>query len=93
MSETKGQTLISLRVSPRASRNEVTGITEGVLYVRIAAPPVSGKANYELIKFLSDRLGIPKDHLSLIRGHNARNKVIAIKGLSRAEIMQRLIPG
>lgn len=93
MSETKGQTLISLRVSPRASKNEVTGVTEGVLYVRITAPPFKGKANYELINFLSDRLGIPRDHLNIVRGHNSRNKVISVKGLTRDEVVKRLIPG
>ena len=68
----------------------MVGFTDGVLQVRIAAPPVKGKANRELITFLSKALGIGKDSLTIAKGHTSRNKVIAIDGLSQEEIIKRL---
>ena len=83
---------ISLRVYPNASRNEIVGFTEGVLWVRVSAPPIKGKANKELITFLSRFLGVSKDSVNIIKGHTTRNKVVAIDGLSREEVMKRLSP-
>jgi len=83
---------ISLRVYPNASRNESVGFTDGVLRVKISAPPIKGKANRELIAFLSRLLGVGKNSVNIIKGHTTRNKVVAINGLSREEIMKRLSP-
>ena len=83
---------ISVRVHPNAARNEVTGVTDGVWQVRVSAPPVKGKANQELTAFLSRLLGVGKSQISIIKGHTARNKVIAINGLSQEDIMKRLSP-
>jgi len=81
---------ISLRVQPNAARNELVDFTNGVLKVKVAAPPVKGKANAELIVFLSKLLGISKGSLSIVTGHTSRNKTIAIAGLSQDEIIKRL---
>ena len=88
MSESKAK--ISLRVYPNAARNEVLDFTGGVLRVRVAAPPVKGKANKELVAFLSQTLGVGKSTLAVIKGHTSRSKVIAIDGLSQEDIMKRL---
>ena len=87
------KTEISVRVHPNSAGNEVVGVTEGIWRVRVAAPPVKGKANKELIAFLSRLLGVAKSQIGIIKGHTARNKVIAINGLSREDIMKRLSPG
>ena len=92
MSIPENETKISLRVYPNAARNEVVGITDGVLRVRVSKPPVKGKANRELIDFLSQLLGIGKSRLSIIKGHTSRSKFIAIDGLPREEIIKRLLP-
>ena len=81
---------LQVRVSPNARRNEVTGFSEGVLFIKVAAPPDRGKANKELISYLSRRLGISRSSLHLLKGSASRNKVISVDGLSRAEIMERL---
>jgi uncharacterized protein (TIGR00251 family) len=81
---------LSVKVTPNASRNEITGFTDGVLQVKVAAPPVKGKANKELTAFLSRTLGVSKSSISIVKGHTSRNKVIIIDGLSREEIMKRL---
>ena len=86
----QGTGLLQLRVHPNARRNEVTGFTDAVLQVKIAAPPVKGKANRELVAFLSKTLGVSQGSLTIIRGHTSRNKVIAIDGLSQEDIIKRL---
>ena len=87
------RTEISVRVHPNAARNEVTGVTDGVYQVRVSAPPVKGKANKELIAFLSRLSGVSKSQIAIIKGHTTRNKLIAVDGLSQEDIMKRLLPG
>ena len=83
---------ISLRVYPSAAKSEVVGFTDGVLQVRVAAPPVKGKANKELIAFLSKALAVGKGALTIVKGQTSRSKVIAIDGLSQEDIMKQLSP-
>ncbi|MFC1983722.1 DUF167 domain-containing protein [Chloroflexota bacterium] len=90
MSISGNTTQISLRVHPNASRNEVVGFSDGVLRVKISAPPIKGKANRELVTFLSRLLGVGKGSVNIVKGHTTRNKVVAIEGLSREEVMNRL---
>ncbi len=79
-----------VKVTPNAGRNEITGFTDDALRVKIAAPPVKGKANKELIDFLSRALGVKKSSLSIVKGRTGRNKVIAIEGMSRDDILRHL---
>jgi len=81
---------ISLRVQPGAARSEVVSFTGEVLQVRVATPPVKGKANKELIALLSQAIGVGKSNLTIIKGHTSRSKVIAIHGLSQEEVIQQL---
>ena len=83
---------ISLRVHPGATGSEVVSFTDGVLQVRVAAPPVKGQANRELIALLSKALAVGKSALTIVKGHTSRSKVIAIDGLSQEDIMKRLSP-
>jgi len=82
---------ISLRVYPNAIRNEVVGFVGGVLRVKISAPPVKGKANRELLAFLSQLLGISQGALTITKGYTSRNKIVAIDGLSQEESLKRLL--
>ena len=82
--------LINVRVYPNAPRNEVAGPSNGVWQLRVAAPPVKGKANKELISFLGKVLGAGKNSVSIARGHTSRNKVISVDGLAEEEITRRL---
>ena len=84
-----------VRAKPRASRSEILGVRptppEGeVLEVRLAAPPVDGAANAELLRLLSEALGIPKRDLQLSQGLSARLKRVLIQGLEPAEVRARL---
>ena len=67
-----------VRVVPRASRTEVVGLYDGALKIRVAAPPVEGAANQELVKFLARKFGVSRTAVTLISGANARNKLIRI---------------
>jgi uncharacterized protein (TIGR00251 family) len=82
--------LVQIRVIPRARRTELAGRRGGAILVRLAAPPVDGAANDALIAFLSDRLGIAQRQIAIVRGSTARDKAIAIDGLSPREIARRL---
>jgi uncharacterized protein (TIGR00251 family) len=84
------QVSITVQVQPNARRNEVLGFEDGILHVKIAAPPVKGKANRELIEFLSRLLGVSKGRITIERGITSRRKVVAIAGLDREQIVARL---
>lgn len=84
------QTNITVHVQPNARRNEVLGFEDGVLKVRIAAAPVKGRANRELIEFLSQLLKVSKGSITLEKGATSRRKVIGVSGLSQAEVWKRL---
>lgn len=84
--------LISVKVQPNASRNEVTGFSGDQLTVRVTAPPVEGKANRALVELLSDVLGVSRGRIEVVRGHTSRKKVVAVSGLSRDELTERLRP-
>jgi uncharacterized protein len=81
---------LAVKITPNAGRNEVTGFKEGVLQIKIAAPPEKGKANKELVDFLSERLGIRKSTILIIKGQTSRNKVVSIETLSNEEIIKKL---
>jgi uncharacterized protein (TIGR00251 family) len=79
-----------IRVTPNAGRNEITGWPEGVLQVKIAAPPEKGKANKELTDFLGQRLGVKRSAITIIKGQTGRNKVLEIEGMSREDMINKL---
>ena len=84
------RTRIVVRVQPNASQNEVLGFKNGVLYLRIAAPPVKGKANQELIKFLGSILGVSRSNLTIAKGVTNNRKVISIDGLTQNQVTEQL---
>ncbi|NRF66209.1 DUF167 domain-containing protein [Aquincola sp. S2] len=71
--------VLDVSVVPNAKRTEVDGTHDGALRVRLAAPPVDGKANARLIDWLAGELGCPKRALSLLRGQAARRKQVLIE--------------
>lgn len=86
--------LLSIRVTPKASKTGMVGIiamADGrpALAVRLAAPPVDGAANAELVAFLSKTLGVRKSDVAIVGGETARLKRVAITG-DAASLIQRL---
>ena len=86
---TNNQIKIGVKVLPNAGKNEVVGMTNGVWRIKIAAPPEKGKANKELINFLSDILATKKDQVNILRGQTSHNKLLAIDGLTADEVTAR----
>ncbi|MDP6142163.1 MAG: DUF167 domain-containing protein [Dehalococcoidales bacterium] len=82
---------ISIRVYPGAARNEVVGFSKGVLQVRISAPPVRGKANKELVVFLSQLLNLRKSNITITKGNTSRNKIVVIHDLSLETALKLLL--
>ena len=83
--------MLYVQIAPNASRNALDGFRGDILRVKVAAPPVEGKANKELVAYLSDILDISKGSVRIVKGHTLRNKVIAIDGLTSAQMMQKLL--
>ena len=80
---------IWVQVHPNARRNEVQGEKDGVWHLKIAAPPVKGRANQELINFLSDVLQVSKSNLAIEKGLSSRRKLIDIRGLAQEQVKAR----
>jgi len=81
---------VTVQVQPNASRNQVVRYADGVLHVKIAAAPVRGKANQELVRFLSDFLGVSKSSLSIEKGHTSRRKVVLVEGMGEGDVSSRV---
>jgi uncharacterized protein (TIGR00251 family) len=90
-SERDGAITLKVRVVPRASRSVVMGEHDGALRVRVAAPPVEGAANDELVRTLADALRLPARNIEIIGGHTSKNKLVRIVGAlqSRLESLAR----
>ena len=71
--------LLAVYIQPRASKTEIVGSYGNRLKIRIAAPPVDGKANQELIKFLAKTFTVSKSHITLLQGATGREKRLKIK--------------
>lgn len=75
-----GGYVLSLHIQPGAKRTEIVGEHGDALKVRLAAPPVDGKANAALLAFLSQTLCVPRSQVELIGGETSRQKRVAVKG-------------
>ncbi|GMR13189.1 MAG: DUF167 domain-containing protein [Gemmatimonadota bacterium] len=80
----EGGVEISVRAQPRASRSEVVGAHGDQVKIRIAAAPVDGAANAELIKLLAKVLGVSRSALHVVRGEGSRSKVVRANGIAVA---------
>ena len=83
-------TRLRLRVSPGAAGSRVVGRYGEAWKVRVAAPPEGGKANDAALDLLADVLRVPRGRIELVSGRTARDKVVALRGLSADEADQRL---
>ena len=75
-----------VQVQPNAKRNQVQDFEEGVLRVKIAAPPVKGRANRELTRYLSEILGVAGSRINIEKGATSKRKLIGINGLDKDRV-------
>lgn len=85
-----GSVILSIRVQPNSSREGVGDVQNDALTVRLNAPPVEGRANAALVRFLSKRLDVAKSKVTIVRGDRGRNKTVSVEGLSREEVARCL---
>jgi uncharacterized protein (TIGR00251 family) len=72
---------LTVRLQPRARRDEVVGERDGVVVIRVTAPPVDGKANAALCRLIAKAASVAPSRVEIVRGHTAREKVIRVEGL------------
>jgi uncharacterized protein (TIGR00251 family) len=84
--EAESSATLSVRIQPRASKNEIIRREGGGLKIRLTAPPVDGAANEALVRFLSGELGVARSRVEIVSGHTSRDKIIRIDGLSSEDV-------
>ena len=84
--------VLTLHIQPGAKRTEVAGLHGHALKIRLAAPPVDGKANEALIAFVAKTLGVSKSHVELVSGQTSRAKRLRVAGVTSADAHARLVP-
>jgi len=90
LKEEKDGVSFKVRVQPRASKNQLAGLFEDALRVRLTAPPVDGEANEACRAFLADLLSVGRGQVEILSGLTGRNKVVKIKGVTVSEVQKRL---
>jgi uncharacterized protein (TIGR00251 family) len=83
---------LAIRVTPRASRNEIVEILpDQTIKVRLTAPPVEGKANEALIEFLADVLNVARTRIEIIAGDTGRDKLVSILDMNSEDAQERIL--
>ena len=81
---------LSAIIQPRSSKNEVTGINNNALKIRLTSPPVDGAANKTCIRFFSKLLGVSPSEITIVQGFSSRNKTIEVIGLTEKQFLEIL---
>jgi uncharacterized protein (TIGR00251 family) len=81
--------LLSIRLQPRASANEIGTPLGNELRIKVTAPPVDSAANEALVRFLADTLDCPRNRIELVRGHKSRHKVLKLHGISAESVLAK----
>jgi uncharacterized protein (TIGR00251 family) len=82
--------ILKVYLQPKASKNEIVGSYRDGIKVKITAPPVEGKANEALIRFLAKELGVSPSCIEITRGHHSREKTLKISGIVDQELMKKI---
>ena len=90
MAKTEKPVRITVQAHPGARKSEILRFENGVWHLKIAAPPLEGKANEELSELLSEILDVSKSRLSIEKGFTSRRKLISVQGLTLTEVAERL---
>jgi len=90
LEEVRGAIRIRVRVKPRAAKSRVLGARDGALEVALAAPPVDGAANSELIRLLAATLDSGKSAIRIVSGEASRSKLVAVAGFTADELLAKL---
>ncbi len=87
----KGGAALAVRVTPRSAHNEISGVLEdGTVKVRLTAPPVEGKANEALVRFLADILGVAPSKIEIVAGETGRDKLVTVLDLDSDTVNEKI---
>jgi uncharacterized protein (TIGR00251 family) len=86
----EGAVRFEVHAKPRARVSRILGVRDDALVVQLAAPPVDGAANAELVEVLANALSLPKRNVTLARGESGRLKLVEVRGLTADEVRARL---
>ena len=89
--EQNGAVTFTVRLQPRASSDEVSGVVEGAMKIRLRAPAIENRANEALCEFLADLLKRPKSAVRILSGDRSRTKRVAIDGVTRQQVESLLL--
>lgn len=94
LSETGTGFRIAVQISPNGKKSEVLSVTEDAVRIRLQAPPVDGKANEALIRFIADKLDLPKSHVQITHGFTNRRKLLEVRtsGITREDLQKLFHP-
>ena len=79
--------ILAVRVQPRASKDEIAGVTGGALKIRLRAPALEDRANEALCEFLAELLKTPKAAVRILSGHHSRSKRVEVRGVTRQQVL------
>jgi uncharacterized protein (TIGR00251 family) len=82
-----GSVIFLVRVQPRASKNEVAGVMDGALKVRLQAPALEDRANEALCEYLAEILKTPKAAVRILSGHHSRSKRVEVRGVTEQQVL------
>jgi hypothetical protein len=82
----------AVHAQPRAARSAVVGAVEDALKIKLAAPPVDGAANEELIRFLAQLFAVPRRAITILSGATAKTKILRLHGLTHEQFTSALAP-
>jgi uncharacterized protein (TIGR00251 family) len=85
-----GAVIFPVRVQPRASKDEVAGVMEGALKVRLRAPALEDRANEALCEYLAELLKTPKAAVRILSGHRSRGKRVEVRGVTEQQVLALL---
>ena len=83
----EGAVILAVQVQPRASRDEVAGVMDGALKVRLRAPALEDRANEALCEFVAELLKTPKAAVRILSGHHSRSKRVEVRGVTRQQVL------
>lgn len=84
--ESDGALTFSVKIVPRASKNQIVGKEGDAVKIRLNAPPVEGKANEALVRFLAETFGVSRAQIEIVAGHASRHKVVRVRGVTARQI-------
>jgi uncharacterized protein (TIGR00251 family) len=88
--EANGAVTFAIKVVPRSSKNKIELVEGDALKIRLTAPPVEGRANAALVKFLAEALGISRAQIEIVSGEKSKQKIVRVSGVSAAQLYNKI---